>query len=105
LASTVYLKNDALAATGYIGFSWTVFFFGFFVPLFRGDYKWFVLMLIADICTLWAANVVLAFIYNKIYTRSLIEDKGYVPSDGYSRQLLASVGILRCTDPESDIQR
>ena len=31
-----------------IGFSWTVFFFGSLVPLFRGDLKWFFIMLIAS---------------------------------------------------------
>ena len=32
-----------------VGFSWTVFFFGIFPPLFRGDWKWFGIILLADL--------------------------------------------------------
>ena len=28
-----------------LGFSWSMFFFGVFVPLFRGDWKWFLIIL------------------------------------------------------------
>ena len=36
-----------------IGFSWTMFFFGFWVPLFRGDWKWLIIMLLLDIIGLF----------------------------------------------------
>ncbi|GHV41285.1 hypothetical protein FACS1894187_22910 [Synergistales bacterium] len=78
---------------GYVGFSWTVLFFGPFVPLLRGDYKWAVIMLVFDIFTGHLASLVLAFMYNKIYTRSLIIDKGFVPADDRSRQQLRIAGI------------
>lgn len=59
-----------------IGFSWTVFFFGVFVPLFRGDIKWFLLMLIANMFTFGLASLVFMFKYNDWYMNDLLE-KGY----------------------------
>ena len=58
------------------GFSWTMLFFGIFVPLYRGDWKWFLIILIANIFTYGWASIVFAFIYNKIYINDLLE-KGY----------------------------
>ena len=58
------------------GFSWTMLFFGIFVPLYRGDWKWFLIILIANIFTYGWASVVFTFIYNKIYINDLLE-KGY----------------------------
>ena len=58
------------------GFSWTMLFFGIFVPLYRGDWKWFLIILVANIFTYGWASVVFAFIYNKIYINDLLE-KGY----------------------------
>ena len=58
------------------GFSWPTLFFGIFVPLCRGDWKWFLIMLIANIFTYGLASIVFAFIYNKIYINDLLE-KGY----------------------------
>ncbi len=59
------------------GFSWTTLFFGVFVPLVRGDGKWFLIMLVANLCTFGMASIVFSFIYNKIYINDLLE-KGYV---------------------------
>ena len=58
------------------GFSWTMLFFGIFVPLCRGDWKWFLFFLFANLFTYGLASVVFAFIYNKIYINDLLE-KGY----------------------------
>lgn len=85
----IRLQNDAgQVKTPKIGFSWTVLFFGFFVPLFRGDAKWAIFMMIADVLTFWLANFLLCFLYNGIYVKDLLE-KGYYPSDDYS------LGVLR----------
>lgn len=58
------------------GFSWTVLFFGIFVPLIRGDWLWFLIMLVAAFVTSGFAWLVFPFIYNKIYINNLME-KGY----------------------------
>ena len=56
-----------------IGFSWTVFFFGFMPPLFRGDWKWGIIMFILTIITVGFSQLVFMFIYNKLYVKGLIE--------------------------------
>jgi hypothetical protein len=56
-----------------IGFSWTVFCFGFFPPLFRGDYKWAVIMFVTAIILVGLPWIIFPFIYNKLYIQDLIK--------------------------------
>ncbi|PIT96984.1 hypothetical protein COT82_00195 [Candidatus Campbellbacteria bacterium CG10_big_fil_rev_8_21_14_0_10_35_52] len=55
-----------------VGFSWTVFFFGIFPPLFRGDWKWFIIMILLALFTFGLSHLVFIFIYNKLYIKDLI---------------------------------
>jgi|SRR5699024_1098561 len=67
-----------------LGFSWTFFFFGLFVPLFRGDMKWTVIVLLITLVLMaiglggavWVVSLAFAFFYNKLYAQDLL-DKGY----------------------------
>lgn len=59
-----------------IGFSWTVFFFGFFPALFRSHWGGFAIMLLAALLTFGLSNLVFIFIYNRMYIKHLISE-GY----------------------------
>ena len=70
-----------------LGFSWTYFFWGFLVPLFRGDWKWFLILFFGPsvlaavsagilIITFPVLYLVFGFFYNKIYAKELYE-KGF----------------------------
>ena len=79
---------------GFMGFSWTVFFFSWIPMLFRGDWiNGIALFLLeglyfittvrqtdGEVLLLFIANIVLAFCYNKRYTKDLIR-KGFRFSD------------------------
>ena len=58
------------------GFSWTMLFFGVFVPLVRGDWKWFLISLVAAIFTGGITWLVFPFFYNKLYLNDLL-NSGY----------------------------
>ncbi len=79
--ATVYLSNGVEVKKAPVGFAWTVLLFGFFVPLFRADWLWFVALLSMQVLS-WVffpiaiVCIVMAFFYNKIYMKSLFE-KGY----------------------------
>jgi len=90
----VRLKNssDELRVAK-IGFSWTVFFFGFLVPICRGDAKWAIIMFVLALCTCWIAMIVLGFMYNGIYIRGLLS-QGFYPADDLSRQDLVRAGFI-----------
>ena len=49
-----------------VGYSWTNLIFGFFVPLFRGDWKWAIIFLIVGIVTWGFGSIVTSFFYNKL---------------------------------------
>ena len=75
------------------GFSWTTLFFGIFPALFRGDWKWALIMFICNIATCGFATIVFAFIYNKIYIKGLLE-KNWEPASDADRDILIAKGIL-----------
>ncbi len=93
VATTINLKKDNLIKKGLVGFSWTTLFFGFFVPIIRGDVKWAIVMVVVTLFAFVLSNIVFAFIYNKQYTTRLLES-GYEPADEYSRGILRSGGII-----------
>jgi hypothetical protein len=74
-----------------VGFSWTALLFGPFVPLFRADWKYMLLMggifvlviitspifLFLSFLALPVCALVFGAIYNKLYIRSLIFNRGF----------------------------
>ena len=81
-SGTINLKHPQFAVVKQapVGFSWTVFFFAFFPTLFRGDWKYFFIIVICSMITFGISNLVFAFIYNKLYINGLI-DEGYTSDD------------------------
>jgi len=65
-----------------VGLSWTVLFFAFFPPLFRGDWKWAAIMFLPTIITLGLSGLLFMFIYNKLYIKDLIGDEFIAKSVG-----------------------
>ncbi|MCQ2966646.1 MAG: SHOCT domain-containing protein [Alphaproteobacteria bacterium] len=74
------------------GFSWTTFFFGPCVPLFRGDLKWFLIMLIVDLITFGFSQFVFMFTYNQTYLKSLML-QGFIAADDFSKEFLEKNGF------------
>lgn len=69
-----------------VGFSWTLLFFGLWVPVFRADWNSLLRMWLLGMCTLGIYVIVACWTYNKRYGQWLME-QGYQPSDS-DRQYL-----------------
>lgn len=83
----VTLKNElGTVKQCKVGFSWTTLFFGFFVPLFRGDFKWTLIILALNFLVgmfsfgigAFIVNICFCFFYNRLYINDLL-NKGYKP--------------------------
>ena len=72
--------QTGLMKPGFYGFSWTFLFFGWFVPVFRGELFVGLLHLCITILTFGLWQFILAFLYNKQYMTRMLE-KGYVLND------------------------
>lgn len=129
MAIEVNLEKYGHKKKGFLGFSWTAFFFNFFVPLFRLDFVGFLIfispyliiavivsfilitgvndentILVSSVISLilkLISRLVLPFYYNKMYTRKLLK-QGYLPpvDDDYSNAILKGTGYLEYTGEE-----
>jgi len=82
--------------SGFYGFSWTFLFFGWFVPLFRGELMIALLHFTITVITIGLWQIIFAFLYNKQYTTRLLE-KGYVLNDSaeVNEEARRKLGIAR----------
>lgn len=79
-----------------LGFSWTTFFFGCIPAFCRGDWISGSIIFSLAFFTLGFSNIIAAFLYNKMYARSLFE-RGYIMYDycGLSEeQIKNSLGYI-----------
>ena len=58
----------------FVGYSWTYCFFGFFVPIFRGEIAVGVFHLIFSLVTFGIFQLIMPFLYNKQYSTRLLND-------------------------------
>ena len=123
MAIEVNLEKYGHRKKGFLGFSWTAFFFNFLVPIFRADFKWFLIFIFPFIFVslgtsfdldfdnnfisfififpVFVSKFVFPFIYNKFYTKGLIKE-GYLPpkDDDYSNAILKGIGYLEYSDED-----
>lgn len=98
MATKVIIQNptNGLTKTGYFGYSWTYLFFGWFVPLIRGELGVAALHLLFSMLTFGIWQIIVSFLYNKQYMTRMLE-KGYVLKDTESTmtQARAALGIAQ----------
>ena len=78
-----------------VGFSWTTLFFGFLAPLFRGDFKWTLIILALNFVIgmfsfgigAFLVNFCFCFFYNRLYINDLLQ-KGYKPATEVDENIL-----------------
>ena len=72
----ILMTNGVEVKKAPLGFSWTMFFWGGFPPVFRGDWPWAIGVFIGNLFSWGLVGVVCAFFYNRTYAKSLF-DRGY----------------------------
>ncbi len=98
MATRVLIKHQAsgLTRNGYVGFSWTYLFFGFLVPMFRGELGISALHLFFSIITGFIWQLYACFMYNKWFMTRMLT-RGWVLADSETMNTLAAqkLGMVR----------
>ncbi|WP_196240189.1 hypothetical protein [Alsobacter soli] len=91
-AKKLVLKNPRTGQMkiGFYGFSWTYFFFGFLVPLIRGELGVAALHLLFSVVTFGLWQLIVSFLYNKQYTQRLVSQGYVIQGSDTSVQVAAS---------------
>ena len=74
MATQIHIKHEQSGMTkdGYYGFSWTYFFFGWLVPIIRGELGVGALHLLFTLFTLGIWQLIVCFLYNKQFMTRLL---------------------------------
>ncbi len=87
-------SQSGLTKTGYVGWSWTYFFFGWFVPIIRGEIGIGLLHLVLTAVTFGLFQWIMSLIYNKQYmTRLLLSGWQLDQSDANYQLAVKKLGI------------
>jgi hypothetical protein len=83
MATAVMIKHPAsgMIKKGYFGYSWTYLFFGWWVPLLRGEIGIAALHLFFSVITFFVWQLVMPFLYNKQFMTRMLVEKGFVLAD------------------------
>lgn len=89
MAKKITMKRDVDGLTKEVpvGFSWTTFFFGPFVPLFRGDILTAAVTLALSLVLGPLVQLVMCFMYNNMFYEKQIRN-GFKPIENVSQELL-----------------
>jgi hypothetical protein len=96
MGTKVYIKHkeSGMMKIGGYGFCWTYFFFGFFVPIFRGELGVGALHLLFTCVTFGVWQLIACFIYNKQYmTRMLTSGWELAGTEEENRAAKLALGI------------
>ena len=94
MATSVLIRHreSGLTRSGYVGFSWTYLFFGWFVPLFRGELGVAALHLLFTFVTGGLWQLIVCFLYNRQYMTRMLTG-GWVLADSPERNALAAAKL------------
>ena len=85
-------KDSGINKNGFVGYCWTYYFFGFFVPIFRGEISIGIFHLIFSLVTFGIFQLVMPFLYNKQFSTRLLTN-GWELNDTDERNELARLKI------------
>ena len=90
MATKIHIKHteSGMVKTGFHGFSWTYLFFGWFVPLFRGELGVGALHLLFTVVTFGLWQLIVCFLYNKQYMTRMLTN-GWVLAGSDSENSVA----------------
>tara|TARA_X000001036_G_scaffold392401_1_gene391232 strand:- start:294 stop:671 length:378 start_codon:yes stop_codon:yes gene_type:complete len=87
------LHSSGLNKSGYVGYSWTYFFFGWFVPIFRGEIGIGILHFLFTVITFGLFQYLfMPFLYNKQFMTRLMT-KGWTLNDTEEKNTLARMKL------------
>ena len=101
MATAVLIRHtqSGLTRKGYYGFSWTYLFFGWFVPLFRGELSTAALHLLFTLFTFGLWQLILCFIYNRQYMTRMLTS-GWELADSEANNALARARLNIVANPQ-----
>ena len=94
MATKINIKHEqsGMIKTGFYGYSWTYLFFGWFVPIIRGELGVGALHLLFTLLTGGLWQLIVSFLYNKHYMTRMMTN-GWILDGSDSDKVLAGTAL------------